>query len=257
MDLHLTTSLGGAYHGPTQIARALSEDWFAREGYCLSCLHRPVTRLADNTAVADFTCSECLEPYQLKARAMPFSNVVADGAYRTFYEAVANGEAPNLLLLHYDRVRSEVVDLFSIHRKLLSPLSIIKRKPLAGTARRAGWVGCNLDLRSLPPAAIIPMVRQGFPVDEREVQAQWGRFANLEDPKGDLGWLRDTLTCIQKLGKTEFRLNDLYSFEGDLTKLHPRNRNIHPKIRQQLQILCRRGVIERLQPGLYKTSNEG
>ncbi len=253
MDLHLTASLGDTYHGPTQIARILSEDWFAREGYCLSCLHRPVTRLEDNTAVADFSCPECSEPYQLKARTVPFGNVVADGAYRTFHTAVANGEAPNLLLLHYDRARSEVLDLVSIHRKLLSPLSIIKRKPLAVTARRAGWVGCNLDLRSLPAAALIPVVRRGRAIDEHEVQAQWTKFADLEDPSGDVGWLRDTLTCIQKLGRREFRLIDLYAFERDLSRLHPRNQTIQPKIRQQLQVLCRKGLIERIEAGVYRT----
>ncbi len=254
MDLRLTPSLAQAYHGPTQVARVLSEDWFAREGYCVSCLHRPVTRLADNSIVADFRCSECSEPYQLKARAVPFGNIVADGAYRTFYSAVANGAAPNLLLLHYDRTRSEVVDLTSIHRKVLSPLSILKRKPLATTARRAGWVGCNLDLRSIPAGALIPMVRGGYPLDEGEVRAQWNRFSDLDDPARDVGWLRDTLTCIQRLDRSEFHLDDIYAFERDLFKLHPRNLHIRPKIRQQLQVLCSKGLVERVRPGLYRTT---
>lgn len=253
MDLHLTQSIGDPYHGRTQKARVLSEDWFEREGYCLSCLHRPVTRLSNNTPVADFCCPACSEPYQLKARAVPFGNIVTDGAYSVFHTAVANGKAPNLLLLHYDRARYEVLDLTSIHRKLLSPLSIIRRKPLPVTARRAGWVGCKLDLRSLPSGALIPVVRRGHAIDPHEVQTQWARFADLEDPTGNVGWLRDTLTCIQKLGRTEFRLTDIYSFERDLSRLHPGNRNIRPKIRQQLQVLCRKGLIERIAVGVYKT----
>lgn len=254
MDLHLVPSLGGSYHGATQIARVLSEDWFAREGYCLSCLHRPIARLADNTAVADFRCPDCGELYQLKARKSKFGSVLSDGAYRTFHDAVARGMAPHLLLLHYNHEHAAVQDLFSIHRKLLSPLSIIKRKPLAVTARRAGWVGCNIDLRSLPSGAMIPIVIGGRPVEEATVHAQWTRFAKLDEPSADGGWLRDTLTCIQKLGKEEFHLADLYGFEDVLSKLHPSNRNIQPKIRQQLQVLCRLGIVERIHPGFYHAS---
>lgn len=253
MNLQLTSSLAVDYHGATQIARVLSEDWFAREGYCLSCLHRPMSRLVDNTAVADFRCPSCAEPYQLKARSVPFGSIVADGAYHTFHDAVAGGSAPNLLLLHYDRARSEVLDLFTVHRKLLSPLAIIQRKPLSPSARRHGWVGCNLDLGSLPSGALIPMVQGGRALEERSVHAQWTRFADLEDPVGDAGWLRDTLTCIQKLGRAEFRLTDLYAFDWDLAALHPNNRHIRPKIRQQLQLLCAKGLLVRVRPGVYHT----
>jgi len=36
--------------------------------------------------------------------------------------------------------------------------AIIKRPPLALTARRAGWVGCNFDLRHIPADARISIV---------------------------------------------------------------------------------------------------
>jgi type II restriction enzyme len=37
--------------------------------------------------------------------------------------------------------------------------AIIKRPPLAATARRAGWVGCSFDLRRIPADARIEIIR--------------------------------------------------------------------------------------------------
>lgn len=257
MDLRFLAGLGNSYHGPTQRARVLTEDWFAREGYCPSCLRRPVERLTNNASVKDFLCRGCEEVYQLKSRSTPIRSVVADGAYATFYSAVVGGEAPNLLLLEYDPADLVVRELFGIHRKFLSPLCVIKRKPLSLDARRAGWVGCNIDLRLIPEGAKNWIVSSGVPVPERTVHAQWARYSRLEDLHGDRGWLRDTLACIQRLDKPEFVLDEIYAFEGALSALHPQNRNIRPKIRQQLQILCREGVIARARPGVYRDLSNG
>ena len=38
-----------------------------------------------------------------------------------------------------------------------------------------------------------------------------------------------------------FTLNDLYAFEARLSALHPTNRHVREKIRQQLQVLRDRG----------------
>jgi type II restriction enzyme len=38
-------------------------------------------------------------------------------------------------------------------------------------------------------------------------------------------------------------LSDSYGFEGHLTWLHPHNRNVRTKIRQQLQVLRDHGII--------------
>jgi type II restriction enzyme len=89
-------------------------------------------------------------------------------------------------------------------------------------------------------------------VEAWEVQARWKRYESINERPEDKGWLRDTLACIQKLEKQEFHLDELYSFEENLSQLHPRNRHIQPKIRQQLQVLCREGIVERLEPGVYR-----
>src|SRR2546426_492843 len=49
-----------------------------------------------------------------------------------------------------------------------------------------------------------------------------------------------------------FSLADLYSFEDRLASMHPTNRNVRPKLRQQLQVLRDHGVLEFLGGGEYR-----
>ncbi len=66
------------------------------------------------------------------------------------------------------------------------------------------------------------------------------------------GWTLDVLTAIRSLEKDEFSLGDAYSLEGALSKLHPENRHVRDKIRQQLQVLRDRGLLRFLAPGRYR-----
>lgn len=65
-------------------------------------------------------------------------------------------------------------------------------------------------------------------------------------------WKRDVFECLLKLPNDVFSLDELYVFEDCLMKLHPDNRNVKPKIRQQLQYLRDLGLVEFLTPGTYK-----
>jgi type II restriction enzyme len=51
------------------------------------------------------------------------------------------------------------------------------------------------------------------------------------------------LRLVKKLGKRRFSLSEAYEFAPELAKLHPRNRNVEPKIRQQLQVLRDMGLL--------------
>jgi type II restriction enzyme len=42
---------------------------------------------------------------------------------------------------------------------------------------------------------------------------------------------------VRGLNKTEFTLQDVYAFAAQLQTLHPDNRHVRDKIRQQLQVL--------------------
>ena len=66
------------------------------------------------------------------------------------------------------------------------------------------------------------------------------------------GWTLDVLQVVQSLKKREFSLHDVYEFEEELSRLHPANRNIQPKIRQQLQELRQMSLVEFLGGGHYR-----
>lgn len=56
-------------------------------------------------------------------------------------------------------------------------------------------------------------------------------------PSRSHGWALDVLIAVQSLNKRSFTTEDTYVLESHLKKLHPRNRHIREKIRQQLQVL--------------------
>lgn len=66
------------------------------------------------------------------------------------------------------------------------------------------------------------------------------------------GWLFDVLNCINCLENDVFTLTEMYQNESVFKMLHPQNRNIRPKIRQQLQFLRDKGYVEFVGRGLYK-----
>jgi type II restriction enzyme len=57
------------------------------------------------------------------------------------------------------------------------------------------------------------------------------------------GWTLDVLNAVRSLGKVEFSNDDAYSLVTHLEKLHPDNRHIKDKIRQQLQKLRDRDLL--------------
>lgn len=66
------------------------------------------------------------------------------------------------------------------------------------------------------------------------------------------GWKKDVFNCLLNIRKDIFSLDEVYKFERQLFQLHPENRNIKPKIRQQLQILRDLGLLEFAAKGTYR-----
>ena len=62
----------------------------------------------------------------------------------------------------------------------------------------------------------------------------------------------DIMRYVDKIDSRIFSLNDLYVFSDELRHKHPCNHNIEAKIRQQLQFLRDKGVIEFLGDGKYR-----
>jgi len=131
---------------------------------------------------------------------------------------------------------------------------IEKRKALASTARRAGWVGCNIDVSNVPDLGKIFFVQNGVVKSKDEVLEKWSKTAFIKST-GNIeakGWLLDVLLCVEKINKQDFSLDDVYAFESVLQAKHPENHNVKAKIRQQLQFLRNKGVIEFLGRGHYR-----
>lgn len=255
MDLAFDGLAVGAYSSRSQIARVATQAWVRRELACLSCSTAPLRSTPENTKSRDFVCTGCGEPYELKSGTRPFARWVLDGEYATLLRTIRGGRTPNLLLLEYDASARAVRDLRAVHRTLISPLAVVPRRPLAASARRAGWQGCIIDLGLVPPWGRVPIVSERSPRPWREVTAAWAKFAFMVPIREERrGWLRDVLACLQRLPPRPFTLDEAYAFEGDLGALHPENRNLRPKIRQQLQLLVARGILERVRPGLYRAA---
>jgi type II restriction enzyme len=82
------------------------------------------------------------------------------------------------------------------------------------------------------------VVQSGRQASPDRVRAKFRALAGLSELSPVLrGWTLDTLTALRGLNKRVFTLQDAYALEPQLAKLYPHNRNIRPKIRQQLQVL--------------------
>lgn len=240
------------YHSKSQIARVLTESWFEEEMYCPNCLHYELIKNPDNTQVIDFFCNNCGNEFQLKAQSKPFYSKVVDGAFHPMMNSVQLSTNPNFSFMQYSFESWKIQNLFMVPKFFFSPSIIEKRKPLSHTARRAGWIGCNILLSKLPELGKIKVIENEIIAPKKDVQKTWKRlsFMDKEHP-GRRAWLSDVLYCIQKLNKKEFSLTEMYDFEEYLTELHPNNLHIKPKIRQQLQILRDKGIVEFKSRGEY------
>jgi type II restriction enzyme len=168
-------------------------------------------------------------------------------------QALRSDHAPGLFVLRYDRADLRVADLLLVPRFCLHELAIEKRRPLGPSARRAGWVGCNILLDRLPRDGIIPVVRERRVRGAQDVRADYRRLAPLLGRRVESrGWTLEVLRCVRELDATEFTLSEVYAFERELASLHPGNRHVRDKIRQQLQVLRDLGVLEFVRPGRYR-----
>lgn len=66
------------------------------------------------------------------------------------------------------------------------------------------------------------------------------------------GWVLDILNCVQEISDENFSLEDMYRFEDELRKKYPNNYHIKEKIRQQLQLLRDKGILEFKGRGQYR-----
>ncbi len=248
MPAHLALN----YKSPAQQARVVSEAWGRENLYCPNCQSSFLTTAPNNTQAFDFTCQICELPFQLKSKSSPIGDRIVDAAYSAMKRAILENRTPNLYALHYNRFSWQVRDLILVPHFAFSLSAIEARKPLAPGARRAGWIGCNIVLKNIPAEAKIPLVSGGVPTPPYQVRESFHRLQPLEEiPPLERGWTLDVLRVVQSLGKKEFSNSDVYSFESQFEQLHPNNRHVKDKIRQQLQVLRDRGFLVQVQRGVW------
>jgi type II restriction enzyme len=242
-----------AYISGSQSARAWTERWVHDWAFCPNCGHAKLSQFASNRPVADFYCASCNDEYELKSQRTSFGQKVLDGAFRTKCERLAADNNSNLFLMNYDLKRLSVVNLFVVPKHFFVRDIIAEWKPLASTARRAGWIGSHILLNEIPASGKIFLVRESQVQPTELVLAQWRRTRFLrEEGLAARGWLLDVMKCVEMLGKQEFHIDDVYAFEHHLGQLYPGNRNVKPKIRQQLQYLRDRGYLDFVSRGYYR-----
>src|SRR3989339_1934879 len=246
MNLSFDTKLSSKYTNLSQKIRVLTEDWVDKQVYCPNCGHLDIDKYENNKPVADFFCSNCREDYELKSKKNSVGIKIVDGAYRTMIERLQSTNNPNFFFLNYDLNNFSVLNFLVIPKHFFVPNIIEKRKALSQTARRAGWIGCNIILKNIPQTGKIFFVRNKQIEQKEKVLTNWKKTLFLREEKeiSAKGWLLDMMRCVDKIDKKDFTLGDVYAFEGELSRLHPENKHIKDKIRQQLQFLRDKGYLD-------------
>jgi len=241
------------YDSGSQNARAWTESWVRNWAYCPNCGNSTLSPFPNNQPVADFLCSSCNEEFELKSKKGKFGPKLANGSFKTKCERLAASNNPNFFLLNYDLKSLAVINLFVVPKHFFVRDIIEERKPLAATARRAGWIGSNILLSRVPDAGKIHIVQNSAIRPKDVVLEEWQKTLFLRHESIEArGWLLDVMKCIEQLGKKDFTLDDVYAFECRLGELYPGNQNVRPKIRQQLQYLRDRGFIDFVSRGHYR-----
>lgn len=253
MNLNFNLNIVENYHSNAQKARVLTESWITENLYCPRCGHPNISHFENNRPVADFYCPSCSNEFELKSKKGSIQHKVNDGAYETMILRITSNKNPDFLFMNYSKEQNCVKDLILIPKHFFVPNIIEKRPPLAPTARRAGWVGCNILIDKIPLQGRIDIVKNGQPQTVSDV-------VNLVNKSNSLiisnvlarGWLMDVLNCVNQIPHEVFCLDDVYQFANSLAISHPQNNNIEAKTRQQLQLLRDKGYIEFLGNGVYR-----
>ena len=244
MKLSFDTQLADNYTSQSQKVRVLTEAWVDSAIFCPNCGHLDIDKYPNNQPVADFYCSNCKEEYELKSKQAGVGAKIVDGAYRTMIERLQSSNNPNFFLLNYDLQSFEVLNFLVIPKHFFVPEIIEKRKPLSPTARRAGWVGCNILLKHIPQTGKIFL-------SVMEKSSQKKKFCRIGKKHFSCGTKRNQrkkvgcwtqMLCVEKIGQKEFSLDEMYAFENDLNKKHPDNRHIKGQNSTTASSITRQGL---------------
>jgi len=253
MELQLNFSSAKGYKSSSQIARVTTEEWVEKNSFCPHCGEEKLNRFESNRPVADFYCSNCDAQYELKSKRGSFALKIVDGAYKMMIRRINSENNPHFLFLNYSSNNFQVQNFLTIPNHYFTNDIIEKRKPLSKSARRAGWIGCNILLQNIPSSGKIYLVKNQSIESRKKVLENWSRTSFLAEQKIEKrGWTIELMKIIEVMRRDEFELKEVYAFEDILKKKFPQNSFVKPKIRQQLQILRDKGIIKFLGKGIYR-----
>jgi len=253
MNLNFDIQQALNYRSSAQAVRVMTEKWLADNMFCPHCGRTHIEHFPNNRPVADFYCPDCQNEYELKSKSGTVGRKVNDGAYKTMIERITGNINPDFFFLNYSREKFCVMDLVLVPKYFFVPNIIEARVPLKKTAKRAGWIGCNILIGDIPDQGRIEIISNGIAVPPEKVIEKVNNAEKLKFKDINArGWLLDTLLCVNSIEGNNFTLSDVYVFDTWLSGRHPANRNIRPKIRQQLQILRDKGFVEFIGQGNYR-----
>jgi type II restriction enzyme len=239
------------YTSNSQIARVTTEAWVASNGYCLACDANQIFPTKANTEARDFVCAICGHAYELKSSFRPNGLKIVDGAYASMMRRIQGGTVSSFLIMKYAKPWA-VIDLVAIHHSLITADVVQERPPLSNTARRSGWVGCNILIAQIPPEGRIAIISDGRSVEKSSARSKFLATERLSSQSPDnRNWSRLLLTQLRSLPTGRFTLQEAYLFEEELSKRYPNNHHIRAKIRQQLQVLRDAGLVRFEGRGTY------
>lgn len=252
MDFHFDLSLAENYHSNSQKIRVMSENWVGKNVFCPVCGNPHICKLDNNMPVADLQCDNCGEIYELKSKKGRINSKISDGAYSTMIERINSSSNPDLFIMSYT-ADYQVKDLLLVPKFFFVDSIIEKRKPLAPTAKRAGWIGCNIVFGDIPTQGKLRLIDNQIVSDVLKIVENYAHIKSLQTNNLESrGWLLDVLNCVNAIPVTEFSLQDVYVFVEQLQEKHLDNHNVEAKIRQQLQQLRDKGFIEFTTRGHYR-----
>ena len=253
MDLQMDSGLSQKYTSATQKIRVMTEAWVADNMFCPRCGNLRIAHFENNRPVADFHCPQCGNQFELKSQNGVALEKIVDGAYSSMIDRITGMDNPDFFFMSYSKKNWNVNNFYFVPKHFFTPDIIEKRAPLSQNARRAGWVGCNILIGKIPATGRIPIIENGIEIDKGTVLKKISMADKLEISNINArGWLLDVLSCVERIPGMSFTLSEMYGFENELSAKHPGNNNVRPKIRQQLQVLRDKGVIEFMQRGIFR-----
>ena len=253
MNLQMDLAIAEKYNSGSQRIRVITESWVNQNLFCPYCGSSYISHFENNRPVADFYCPSCSEEYELKSKSGSISSKVNDGAYATMIERIESINNPNFFFMHYGKTDLRVKNFIMVPKHFFTPNIIEKRKALSMTARRAGWVGCNIVLQQIPEEGRVYIVKDEVEQPVEEIISKVQKMNFISGYKLDTrGWILDILNCVNRIPTRTFTLEEMYMFVPELELKYPENHHIRDKIRQQLQLLRDKGIIEFEGRGRYR-----